>query len=80
MVVVVVGGGGRGFAPLAIVEDDDFVHAEDGEGAGDLPRERGFQVGGLGAGGPVSRGMRDGERVGVRYFAIMLPGRAMLSV
>lgn len=29
---------------LAVVEDDDFVDAEDGEGSGDLPGEGRFQV------------------------------------
>lgn len=42
--VVASGGSGR----LAVGEDDDFVHAEDGEGAGYLARERCFEVMGLG--------------------------------
>ena len=29
-------------AALAVIEDDDFVDAENGEGAGDLPGEGGF--------------------------------------
>lgn len=43
-VVGTMSGWVRRWDGLAIVEDDDFVDAEDGEGAGDLPGEGAFEV------------------------------------
>lgn len=50
-VVRVLNGWVRWWDGLAVVEDDDFVDAEDGEGAGDLPGEGALEVVGLGTNG-----------------------------
>lgn len=74
------GAGRRGGG--AIGEDDDLVDAEDGEGAGELAGEVGFEVVGLGT-GEKGVGLLMGGCVGlsgevgeVGYLARMLPGRA----
>lgn len=76
---------------LAVVEDDDFVDAEDGAGAGDLACEGVFHVVGGTAGddfrfclteGSLFRFLSDsfGHSIEATYFAIMLPGKAKLNV
>lgn len=63
---------------VAVGEDYDFVDAEDGEGAGDVPRHGGAEVVGL-CTGIVSVGDDIEGPEGI-YLEIMLPGRATLTV
>jgi len=67
---------------LPVVEYDNFVDAEDGEGAGDLAGEGALEIVGLGTGGAVLAKVREewGIVLASTYFAIMLPGRATLRV
>ena len=68
---------------LTIIKDDYFVYTKDSQSPGDLARQSRFEVMGLGAETSINfvilklsktRSRRD------TYFAIMLPGKAILNV